>query len=110
MQVGYLGAEARESEDMRIGLHFGPVNQEIDPVTGHNNFYGSEATLTARIEPRAVSGQVYTTQAFAAILAATAPERFVSRYAGRVELAKGYGVAPIYQLERRAGGLSPRRV
>ena len=108
--VSYLGAEASESEGMRIGLHFGPVYQEIDPVTGHNNFYGSEVTLTARIEPQAISGQIYTTQAFAAILAVTAPDRFVSRYVGRVDLAKGYGVAPIYQLERRASGRSPQRV
>jgi class 3 adenylate cyclase len=71
-------------------------------VTGRDNFYGSEVTLTARIEPRAVCGQIYTTQAFAAILAVAAPERFACRYVGRVELAKGYGAAPIYQLERRA--------
>jgi class 3 adenylate cyclase len=86
---------------MRIGLHVGPVYQEIDPVTGIDNFYGSEVTLTARIEPQVIPGEIYTTQAFAAMLAATESERFVSRYVGRVELAKGYGVAPIYQLERR---------
>jgi adenylate cyclase len=92
-----------ESEGMRIGLHFGPVYQEIDPVTGIENFYGTEVTLTARIEPTVIPGEIYTTQAFAAMLAVTLPERFVSRYVGRVELAKGYGVLPIYQLERRHG-------
>jgi AcrR family transcriptional regulator len=93
--------EPGEPEGMRIGLHFGPVYQEIDPVTGRENFYGSEVTLTARIEPTVIPGEIYTTQAFAAMLAATQPNRFVTRYMGRVELAKGYGVAPIYQLERR---------
>jgi class 3 adenylate cyclase len=92
-----------DQEGMRIGLHFGPVYQQIDPVTGLENFYGSAVTLTARIEPTVIPGQIYTTQAFAAILAVTAPDRFAPRYVGRVELAKGYGVAPIYQLERRAG-------
>ena len=102
--VSFLGPGQTDHEGMRIGLHFGPVYQDVDQVTGLDNFYGSEVTLTARIEPRAVCGQVYTTQAFAAILAVAAPERFACRYVGRVELAKGYGAAPIYQLERRAPG------
>lgn len=102
--VRYLDTGRPDDEGMRIGLHFGPVYQDVDQVTGLVNFYGSEVTLTARIEPQAVSGQIYTTQAFAAILAVAAPERFACRYVGRVELAKGYGVAPIYQLERRAPG------
>ena len=93
-----------EPEGMRVGLHFGPVYQEVDPVTGDDNFYGSEVTLTARIEPKVIPGEIYTTQAFAAMLAVTQPDRFASRYVGRVELAKGYGEAPIYQLERRVGG------
>jgi adenylate cyclase len=92
-----------EPEGMRIGLHFGPVYQAVDPVTGIDNFYGSEVTLTARIEPKVIPGEIYTTQAFAAMLAVTQPDRFASRYVGRVELAKGYGEAPIYQLERRGG-------
>lgn len=95
---------ADEHEGMRIGLHFGPVYQEVDRVTGIDSFYGSEVTLTARIEPAAIPGEIYTTQAFAAILAATEPQRFISRYVGKVELAKGYGVLPIYQLERGAKG------
>jgi class 3 adenylate cyclase len=93
-----------DSEGMRIGLHFGPVYQDMDPVTGRENFYGSEVTLTSRIEPTVVPGQIYTTQAFAAMLSVTRPDRYVSRYVGRVELAKGYGIEPIYQLERRAEG------
>jgi hypothetical protein len=60
-------------------------------------------TLAARIEPQVIPGQIYTTQAFAAILAVTAPGRFATRYLGKLPLAKGYGALPIYQLERRAG-------
>ncbi len=99
--VHVAGLGAAGAEGMRIGLHFGPVYEETDLVTGRPNFYGSEVTLAARIEPAAIPGEVYTTQAFAAILAATAPDRFATRYLGKVELAKGYGVLPIYQLERR---------
>ena len=69
-------------------------------MTGRDTFYGTEVTLTARIEPAAIPGEIYATQAFAAILAMTAPGRFATRYLGRLELAKGYGTLPIYQLER----------
>ncbi len=94
--------EPGQQEGMRIGLHYGPVFQDVDPVTGRENFYGSEVTLTSRVEPTAIPGEIYTTQAFAAMLAASVPDRFVTRYVGRVALAKGHGVAPIYQLERRS--------
>jgi hypothetical protein len=57
--------------------------------------------LTARIEPRAIPGEILITQAFAAILAVTAPERFSPRYVGQIELEKGYGAEPLYRLERR---------
>jgi hypothetical protein len=82
-------------------LHYGPIYQEIDHVTGLDGFYGTEVTLTARIEPRAIPGEILTTRAFAAILAVTAPERFSPRYIGQIELEKGYGAEPVYRLERR---------
>jgi adenylate cyclase len=94
-------AGTEEQQGIGIGLHFGPIYQEVDRVTGLDGFYGSEVTLTARIEPKTVPGEIFTTQAFAAILAVTEPSRFASRYVGQVKLAKGYGVAPIYRLERR---------
>ena len=93
-------APSEEAEGIGIGLHFGPVYQEVDRVTGKDGFYGSEVTLTARIEPRTFPGEIFTTQAFAAILAVTEPSRFSARYVGRIELAKGYGILPIYRLER----------
>jgi tetratricopeptide (TPR) repeat protein len=88
-------------EGVGIALHYGPIYQEIDHVTGLDGFYGTEVTLTARIEPRAIPGEILTTRAFAAILAVTAPERFSPRYIGQIELEKGYGAEPVYRLERR---------
>ena len=86
---------------MRIGAHFGPLYEERDPVTRQTNFYGSEVNLTARIEPKAPVGEVYVTQPFAAILAVAAPDRFISHYVGRIELAKAFGEIPLYRLARR---------
>ena len=90
-----------DQEGMRIGLHYGPIYEDTDLITGCLTFYGSEITLAARIEPEVIPGEIYTTQAFAAILATQAPDRYATRYLGKRELAKGYGEAPIYQLERR---------
>ena len=98
--VAIEDATPEEPEGIGIGLHFGPVYQEVDRVTGKDGFYGSEVTLTARIEPKTFPGEIFTTQAFAAILAVTEPARFTARYIGQTELAKGYGVLPIYRLER----------
>ncbi len=93
-------APSGEQEGIGIGLHFGPVYQEVDRVTGKDGFYGTEVTLTARIEPKTFPGEIFATQAFAAILAVTEPARFSARYVGQTELAKGYGILPIYRLER----------
>lgn len=91
----------RAAEGMRIGIHFGPIYEDIDPVTAATAFYGTEVTLTARIEPKVPTGQIYVTQPFAAILATEAPGEFGLNYVGRVTLAKNYGELPMYQLERR---------
>ncbi|HEV2747785.1 MAG TPA: adenylate/guanylate cyclase domain-containing protein [Allosphingosinicella sp.] len=99
-EASFADAELRAGEGMRIGVHFGPVYADFDPVSRSPTFYGSEVTLTARIEPKVPSGEIYVTQPFAAILASAAPDRFASHYVGRIALAKGYGEWPIYQLGR----------
>ena len=102
----FTDRDLQAGEGMRIGIHFGPIYQDVDPVTSAPTFYGSEVTLTARVEPKVPTGKIYVTQPFAAMLASAAPDRFASRYVGRIELAKNYGQLPMYQLERasRASG------
>jgi class 3 adenylate cyclase len=89
------------SGGMRIGVHYGPAYQTQDPITGRINFYGSEVSRAARIEPVTPPGAVFVTEPFAAILALEAPDRFRCRYVGRVALAKGYGTYPMYRLSWR---------
>jgi hypothetical protein len=55
---------------LRIALHAGPVYSCIDPVTGNPNYIGSQVSHAARIEPVTPPGQVYASQAFAALAAA----------------------------------------
>lgn len=88
---------------MRIGVHYGPLYEGHDWVTGRPNYYGTQVSRAARIEPVTPPGAVYVTEPFAAIAALEAPERFTCAYVGRVQLAKGYGVHRMYRLGRRAG-------
>ena len=85
---------------LRIGAHFGPVFETLDPITSRTTFYGREVSRAARIEPVTPAGQVYVTEAFAATLAMEAPSRFGCHYVGQVALAKSYGTFPMYRLFR----------
>ncbi len=87
-----------ESSGMRIGLHYGPAYETMDPITGKITLYGTEVSRAARIEPVTPPGAVFVTEPFAAILALEAPDEYRCRYAGKIEFAKGYGTYPIYQL------------
>ncbi|NNC71913.1 MAG: adenylate/guanylate cyclase domain-containing protein, partial [Sphingomonadaceae bacterium] len=85
---------------IRMGIHHGPIYRGYDAVTGRDSFYGTEVTRTARIEPVTPTGEVYATEAFAAILALETARRFGTHYVGRVQLHKGYGELAMYKLSR----------
>ncbi len=90
-----------EGSQIRIGLNAGPVFRGFDPVIGRDNYYGASVTRAARIEPVTPPGTVFASEAFAATLAATGGDRFLLEYVGRVGLAKSYGEARVYRLDRR---------
>ncbi len=89
-----------EGGGMRIALHYGPVFRGIDQVTGGIGFFGTEVTLTARVEPVTPVGEVYATQSYAAFLALTADRSYQTSYVGTVRLAKAFGSVPMHKLER----------
>ncbi len=86
--------------NLRIGLHAGPVYSSPDPVTGSKNFFGTHVSQAARIEPVTPPGQVYASQAFAALAAARRVTEFRCQYVGQTALAKKYGTLPAYLLRR----------
>ena len=88
--------------NFRIALHAGPVYQMNDPVTGENNYYGYHISKGARIEPITPPGQVYTSEHFAALIAAHGITDYVCDYVGRVPHAKDFGTFPLYHLKRRS--------
>jgi class 3 adenylate cyclase len=88
-----------EDMTLRISLHAGPVYRYEDRIIGRTNYIGSHVNRAARIEPVTPPGQIYVTDAFAALAALHAPGRFRFDYVGRIPLAKGFGEYPIYRMD-----------
>ena len=88
--------------NIRIALHAGPVYVCADPVTERMNCLGTHVSHAARIEPITPPGQVYASQAFAALAAARRTEEFDCHYVGQTPLAKGHGTYPTYHVHPAA--------
>jgi len=87
--------------NLRIALHAGPVYACTDPVTQKLNFIGTHVSRAARLEPITPPGQVYASQAFAALAAAERVHGFTCDYVGQTPLAKKYGTFPTYHVRRQ---------
>ena len=86
---------------LRIALHAGPVYRFKDKITRQMNYLGSHVNRAARIEPVTPPGQIYASNAFAALATLTAPDQFRFDYVGRIPLAKDFGSFPMYRLQSR---------
>jgi len=84
--------------NLRIALHAGPVYACVDPVTEQPSYTGTHVSRAARIEPITPPGQVYASQAFAALSAAQGVKEFTCDYVGQTPLAKGYGTFATYHV------------
>src|SRR5439155_25432992 len=90
----------RPGLNLRIGLHAGPVYEFDDPITGDRSYGGTHVSRAARIEPITPPGQVYASEAFAAMAAAQRLPIFNFDYAGQTPMAKNYGTFPMYHMRR----------
>lgn len=95
----------RPGLSLRIGLHAGPVYEFDDPITGARSYSGTHVSRAARIEPITPPGQVYASEAFAALAAARRTDAFTCDYVGQTPMAKSYGTLPTYHV--RPKSLSP---
>ena len=75
-----------------------PVFESSDPISRSRTYYGSQLSLTARVEPVTPPGGIYATEALAAQLAIEAPDHYVCEYVGELELAKHFGAYRLYSL------------
>jgi class 3 adenylate cyclase len=85
---------------IRISLHCGPAYAVRDPITNQTTYYGSHVSRAARIEPITPPGQVYCSDAFAALCEADNVAEFKCIYVGQTSLAKKFGTFPTYRVER----------
>jgi class 3 adenylate cyclase len=90
----------RAGLSLRIGLHAGPVYEFDDPITGSRSYSGTHVSRAARIEPITPAGQVYASEAFAALAAAQHTDGFTCDYVGQTPMAKDYGTLPTYHVRR----------
>ena len=89
-----------EELSLRIALHVGPVYRFKDRIIDRMNYIGSHVNRAARMEPVTPPGQVYSSDAFAALAAVEAPGQFRFDYIGRVPLAKSFGEFPMYHVRK----------
>jgi class 3 adenylate cyclase len=86
--------------NLRIAVHVGPVQRLYDPVTERENYLGAHVNRAARLEPKTPPGQVYASQAFAAVAAAEGIQEFTCHYVRLMEWSKKYGSFPTYVVRR----------
>jgi class 3 adenylate cyclase len=99
----------RAELNLRIALHAGPVYEFDDPITRRRNYSGTHVSRAARIEPITPPGQVYASEAFAALAAAGGAKNFTCDYVGQTPMAKGYGTLPTYHVRSLDSRTSPLR-
>lgn len=86
--------------NVRIALHAGPVFGCIDPITGLKNYTGTHVSRAARLEPKTPPGEVYASEAFAALCAEYKIDEFNCEYVKQLAWAKHYGSFPTFVLRR----------
>ena len=87
---------------LRLGLDAGAVFEIRDPILNSVTFTGTHISRTARLEPCTPPGEVYVTEAFAALLTLLEHGDLVCEYVGMMKAPKGYGRLRTYLLRRHA--------
>jgi class 3 adenylate cyclase len=87
---------------LRVGLDAGAVFEIRDPILKSPGFAGRHISRTARLEPTTPPGEVYVTEAFAALFTMTGQKDLICEYVGLMSAPKGYGRLRTYRLGRRS--------
>ena len=82
--------------NIRIGLHAGPVYRSYDALIEKDSYYGAHVNRAARIEPITDEGQIFASDAFAALAMTTMAKGFSCDYAGTRKLPKGAGTVSAF--------------
>ena len=88
---------------LRVGVHFGPVWERLDPFTNLPNLYGRNVTTAARLEALAVPGSICVSENFAAVMemmCAGSDQEFICDYVGRARPKKEEAEFSLYSLRK----------
>jgi class 3 adenylate cyclase len=86
---------------LRAALHAGPVFQHFEPIVRQPSYTGAHVTLAARIEPIVEPGEIFASEAFAALAAVASVPGLACDFVGTLPLAKNHGLdLRVYRLRR----------
>jgi class 3 adenylate cyclase/tetratricopeptide (TPR) repeat protein len=85
---------------LRIGGHYGPVHVKKDPFLKEMGVFGNEVSYAARIEPLAVPGSIYVSEAFACALAVNSSNKYRSESVGKMKPRKGSEAIKLFNLRK----------
>ncbi|MDG2224109.1 MAG: TRAFs-binding domain-containing protein [Rubripirellula sp.] len=91
-----------ENLNVRVALHAGPVFGCVDPITGTKNYTGTHVSRAARLEPKTPPGEVYASEAFAALCSQYRVREFNCEYVKQLAWAKHYGSFPTFVIRPTA--------
>ncbi len=95
------GPELARPLNLRAALHAGPVFAHFEPIVRQLSFTGAHVTLAARIEPIAEPGEIFASEAFAALSAVSSVPGLACDFVGTLPLAKSHvGDLRVYRLRR----------
>jgi class 3 adenylate cyclase/tetratricopeptide (TPR) repeat protein len=89
---------------LRIGGHYGPVFEGVDPMQKKPSLFGGQVATAARIEPVTVPGSIFVSKSMAAALAIEAAERFRCEYVGLSGPDTQLADFPLYSLRAVSPG------
>lgn len=84
--------------EMRMALDVGPVFEGYDFIKKEKTYFGSTLTRAARMEPITPVGEVFVTEAFAALSAMECANDIRCEYVGHLPLSRSYGEQRMYLL------------
>eukprot|EP01060_Flectonema_neradi_P026637 TRINITY_DN357_c0_g2_i11.p1 TRINITY_DN357_c0_g2~~TRINITY_DN357_c0_g2_i11.p1 ORF type:complete len:1133 (+),score=232.47 TRINITY_DN357_c0_g2_i11:2956-6354(+) len=71
---------------VRIGMHYGPVDIQLNPITGRLDFFGSTVNKSARVEELCAGGAVAVTEEIMTGLTPSQKEKIVTNPLGKLPL------------------------
>lgn len=86
----------RDPLQLRIALHAGPVSLGTNPVTDAPSVSGAHVSQAARLEPATPPGEIYASEAFAALTALDGIVEITCHYVEQLSWGKDFGRFPAY--------------